>query len=63
MSKIIHFPIERTRAAAALVAFQRARSRDMDAAIEHAEQWHRIHRASKQLTLDLGPFQRDQVSL
>ena len=56
MSKILQFPIERTQAAAA----QRANSRRMDAAIERAEQWHRIHLASKQLTLDLGPFQRDQ---
>ena len=59
MTKIIHFPIERTQAAAA----ERAGSRRMDAAIMHAEQWHRIHRASKQLTLDVEPFQRDQESL
>lgn len=58
MSKIIQFPFERTEAAAA----QRANSRRLDAAIVHAEQWHRIHRASKQLTFDLDPFQRDQVT-
>jgi len=58
MSKIIQFPIERTEAAAA----ERANSRRLDAVIAHAEQWHRIHRATKQLTLNLGPFQRDQVA-
>ena len=57
MSNVLRFPLERTQAAAA----QRAGSRRMDAAIAHAEQWHRIHRASKQLTLDVEPFQRDQV--
>ena len=59
MTNIIQFPIERTQG----VTAKRAKSRRLDAAIEHAEQWHRIHRASKQLTLDLEPFRRDQVSL
>ena len=58
MTTIIQFPIERTEAAAA----KRAKSRRLDAAIVHAEQWHRIHRASKQSTLDLDPFRRDQVT-
>ena len=57
MSKIIQFPLERTQAATA----ERAGSRRLDAAIAHAEQWHRIHLASKQLTLDVEPIRRDQV--
>ena len=57
MCKILQFPNERTQAAAA----KRAKSRRLDAAIEHAEQWHRVHRASKQLTLELEPTRRDQV--
>lgn len=57
MATILKFPIERTLAAAA----RRRRSRELDVAIEHAEQWHRIHLASKQVTLDLESIRRDQV--
>ena len=58
MTNIIQLPNERTHAAA-----KRAKSRRLDAAIEHAEQWHRLHLASKQSTLDLDPFRRDQVTI
>ena len=57
MTNILQFPIERSQAAAA----KRAKSRRLDAAIEHAEQWHRIHLASRQSTLDIEPIRRDQV--
>ena len=57
MSNILEFPLERFLINVA----RRRRSRDIDAAIERAEQWHRVCRASAQPTLEPEPFQADQV--
>ena len=57
MSNILEFPLERIPVTAA----RRRRSRDIDAAIERAEQWQRIHRVSKPLDTYDHEFRRDQA--